>query len=180
MQVYIKKPLLLFFATATITILFSWTFLGTNFFERQLASLSGIITAWVTINPLEVEVSAPVEVEINKNFKVEATIFNKGEESIENSRAEIFLPPGLILIGKDSVQEIRVIPGKREKKISWQVRGETIGSYIITVSVSGELRGERISAEDSAAVEVKEFLLRGRARSLLQNLFDFFQEWLRF
>jgi len=105
------------------------------------ASIFDMIRAWVTINPLLVDVSAPAEVEINKVFKIEAKIINKGEEKIEKAKGEIFLPSGLILLKKDPVQEIGIIPPKKEKKISWSVKGETIGSYIISVSVSGELRG---------------------------------------
>ena len=55
------------------------------------ASLWDAIRAWVTINPLEVDVSAPAEAEIGKVFKVTAEATNKGEEKIENVKGEIFL-----------------------------------------------------------------------------------------
>lgn len=140
------------------------------------ASLLDMIRAWVTINPLAVEVSAPKEAAIDKNFKLEAKAINQGEEKIENGQAEIFLSPELVLIGKEPIQEIKIIPGKKEKKIVWQVKGEKEGSYIISVKVSGELKGQVVSAEDSAVVEIKESLNRGGASKWLKNLFEFFQK----
>jgi len=80
------------------------------------ASFLDIIRALVTINPLELDVTAPIEVEINKVFKVEAKAINKGEDKIENAKAEIFLPAGLVLLKKDSVQNMGVIRGKKDKK----------------------------------------------------------------
>lgn len=175
MQRAVKKILLLLLAVFILTPFF---FLGTDYFEKQLAFFSSIITAWVTINPLEAEVSAPAEVEINKVFEVEARAINKGEEKIENAKGEIFLPSGLVLIQKDPVKEIGVIPGKREKKISWSVKGEKVKmeNYIISVKVSGELKGQIISAEDSTLIEVKESVKKTGPRSRFQNFFDFFQE----
>src|SRR3989344_4305970 len=159
-----------------ISILTVLILLAVFFFGFARASLWDVIKAWVTINPLVVDVSAPAEVEINKVFKLEARVANKGEEKIEDARGEIFLPPELVLIQKDSAKEIGVIPGKKEKKISWSVKGKAIGNYIVSVKVSGELKGQIISAEDSTLVEVKEFIRETESRKWLQNFFDFFQE----
>ncbi|MCH8741917.1 hypothetical protein IH779_03380 [Patescibacteria group bacterium] len=172
-----KKILLPIFI---ISVLFIFLFLGMNYTGKNLASISGLITTFVTINPLEVNVSAPAEVEVNKAFQVKVEIINKGEEGIENGTGEIFLPPELVLVKKDPVQRIGVIRGKKEKKISWAVKGIETGNHIIIVSVSGELKGDLISAEGSRMVEVIEFFPRGKARGWLQNLFGFFQEWFKF
>ena len=171
-----KKILILAFITLIFVISL---FFGQNYLKNQSASLWDIITAWVTINPLEVNVSAPFEVEINKVFKVEAKLINKGEEKIENAKGEIFLPEGLVLIQKDPVKKTGIIPPKKDKKISWSVKGEKTGSYIITVSGSGELRGQAISAEASTRVEVRKSL-RGAQPRWFQNLLDFFQKQFRF
>ena len=169
---YLKKISTLFLAASILIVVFF-----PNFAQ---ASIWDVIKAWVTINPLEINVSAPAEVEIGKVFKVEARVINKGEEKVENARGEIFLPAGLILLKEDSVQEIGIIPGKKEKKISWQVRGEEIGSYVISVSASGELKGYIVSGEGSTLVKVGEPLPRGRGWGWLQNLFDLFRERFRF
>ena len=66
-------------------------------FSSTQASFLDIIRALVTINPLEVVVSAPPLVETNKMFKVEARVINKGEERIGRVTAEIFLSEGLAL-----------------------------------------------------------------------------------
>jgi len=179
MQGYMKKFLL---SILIISVLAFSIFLGISYGKKNLASLFSVITAWVTINPLEVEVSAPAEVEVNKVFKVKARIINKGEEKIENAKAEIHLPSGLVLLKKDSVQKIGVIPGKKGKKISWSVKGEQIGNYVISIKVSGELKETPISAEGSAMVKVvkKSPPGGGRGFDFFQRIFDFFQEWFRF
>lgn len=170
MPVFIKKFLPLFLAVFILIAIFFAGFAQASFWD--------IIKAWVTINPLEVNLSAPLEAEVDKVFKIEAKVINKGEEKIEDIEGEIFLPEGLVLLKKETVQGIRVIPGRKEKKISWLVRGKEIGSYIIIVSARGELRGDLISAGDSTKVEVKESLKRRPQPKWLQSLLDFFRKWL--
>lgn len=166
-----RKILFLIFIISVLSFFIFW---GTNYTKINLASLIGIITARVTINPLEARVSVPAEVEINKVFKVEARAINKGEEKIENAEGEIFLPSDLILIQNDPIKEIGVISGGREKKISWQVRGEKKGGYIVSVKVTGELRGQIISAEDSVLVGIKESVKKTGPQNWFQNFFDLF------
>ena len=60
--------------------------------------------------------------------------------------------------------------------ISWPVKGEKEGSYIVSVEVSGELKGQIIRAEGSTLVEIKESLRKTGPRDWLQNFFDFFQK----
>ena len=140
------------------------------------ASLFDIIRALVTINPLELDVTAPSEAQINKVFKVEAVATNKGEDAIENVKAQIFLPEGLVLLKKESVQKMGVIRGKREKKVSWSMRGENVGDYIISIVVSGELRGEVLSADGTAKITLKEKSSPpGRPLNIFQRFFNFFQ-----
>jgi len=140
------------------------------------ASFWDMIRAWVTINPLVVDVSAPKEVEIDKVFQVTAEVINKGDEKIKNVKGEIFLPPELVLLKKDPVQKIGVIPPKKEKEIRWAVKGEKDGSYIVSVEVSGELKGQIIRAEGNTLVEIKKSLRKTGPRDWLQNFFDFFQK----
>lgn len=139
------------------------------------ASLLDVIRALVTINPLEVDVSAPAEVEIGRVFRVEATAINKGENRIENAEAQIFIPEGLVVLRGDSVKQIGVIRGGKDKKVFWQVKGEEIGSYVITVRVSGILEGTEISDGDSMLVEITEEAPRGR-----RNLSELFRDFLNF
>jgi len=140
------------------------------------ASFLDIIRALVTINPLDLDVTAPAEAQINKVFKVDAVATNKGEDVIENTQAEIFLPEGLVLLKKESVQKMGVIRGKREKKVSWSMRGENVGDYIISVVVSGELRGEVLSSDGTSKITLKEKSSPpGRPLNIFQRFFDFFQ-----
>src|SRR3989338_10174394 len=141
------------------------------------ASFWDMIRAWVTVNPLAADVSAPVEVEVDKVFKVEAKIINKGGEKIENAKGEIFLPEGLVLLKKDPVQEIGIIPGKKTKKISWSVKGERLGYYFISVSASGELKGELISAE---SIAIKVSVVEKISPSQFEFLKEIFERWFRF
>ena len=143
------------------------------------ASFFDFIRAFVTINPLAVEVSAPSEVEIGKVFKVDALVINKGEVRIEGVEGEIFLPEELSLVGKNTVKGAGAISGGRDKKITWSVRGDAIGSYVITVSVSGEVQGNIVSAEGSKLVIVKENNPPpDRLSSAFQNVFNFVRGWL--
>jgi len=168
-----KKISLFFLAIFVFTAVF--------FSGSVEASFWDMIRAWVTINPLVVDVSAPKEVQIDKVFQVKARVTNKGDEKIEEVEGEIRLPlSGLVLLKKDPIQEIGVIPGKKEKKISWSVRGEEIGNYYISVKVSGELKGEGISAEDGIMIEVIKPSPRGRPLEWFRNLFDFFQRRFKF
>ena len=160
-----------------IFVFFLFIFWGPNHLKHSLASISGIINAWVTINPLEVDVSAPSEVEINKIFLVRAKVINKGKEKIENVEAEIFLPEEL-KTKKDEEQEIGTLPPHKEKIVIWPIRGDEAGNYIISVKTSGELKEKEISAQDCVMVGIKEFFPKGQG--WFQNLFDFFQKWFRF
>ena len=143
------------------------------------ASFLDIIMALVAINPLEVNVTVPAETEINKVFKVEASVRNKGDDRIENAKAQIFLPAGLVLVQKDSVHNINVIQAKTEKTVSWSVKGENTGDYIISVVASGELRGDIVSADGTAKTTLKaKAVLQGRRFNALQLFLETFQRWL--
>ena len=145
------------------------------------ASLLDAIRAWVTINPLEVDVSVPVEVGKDRIFRVTAEVTNKGEEKIENAKGEIALPEeeGLVLLKKNPVQKIGAIACKKSKRISWTVRGTKEGNYVITVLANGELKGDLISAEDSAMIIVgnENFRSPPHPRKWYQDFFDFFRGW---
>ena len=156
--------------------LFGFLFFGMGHAEKQLASFADIIRARVTINPLEVEVSAPEQGEQGRFFKVTAVATNRGTERIENVKAEIFLPEALIT-RKDTVQKVGSLPGKRTKTVSWQVRGEAIGVYVISIKISGLLGQDLVEAEDSTVVEVVEELPRGGGNSfgVFQNFLNFFR-----
>lgn len=171
MPKHIKKTL---FPSLMIFILPTFVFFGLDSFKNQATSIIGIITAVVSINPLEVNVSAPRETELGGAFKVKAIIINKGEEKIKDAEAEIFLPEGLSL-KKTSVQKLGVIPGKKEKKASWQIRGEDIGNFFITVKASGRLEVKELNSEDSVLVKVIKRTSPGR-----RNFFGFFQRFFDF
>ena len=142
------------------------------------ASFLDSIRALVTINPLRVSVSVPGEVELGKAFRVEAKVINKGAEKIENAEAEIFLPAGLVLVRKNPIQEVRVIPGRKEKKVFWSVKGEQLGNFGISASAQGELRGDIISAQgNTVIVTVIEKPPPGRPLSLFQSFFDILRGW---
>lgn len=177
MEEHTKKVLLSVLIISTLSFILLW---GIKYGGSDLASLFDVIVARVTINPLKVKVSAPSRVKVGKIFKVEARLVNKGEEEIKDTEVEIFLPSGLTLIKKDLIQRIGVIRGKKGKKVSWLVRGEEIGIYIITVSGRGELRGQTISVQDSTKVEIKESLKGFQAAMWFQDFLNLFRNWLEF
>lgn len=143
------------------------------------ASFWDTIIALVTINPLHVELSEMKEVEVGKVFRVIAIISNKGEDKIDNVKAEIFLPQGLAIARKDPAQDIKVIPGNKEKKTSWSVRAQETGNYVVSVLVAGEVRGNSISAQDTEIVKVVEpSPPRANSLSLFKRFSDFFLAWI--
>lgn len=144
------------------------------------AGFLDMIQVLVAINPLKVTVSVPSDVELGKVFKVEAKIINRGEERIEDGEAQIFLPQGLILLEKNTVRKIKVIFPKREKKVSWRVRGEELGNYVISVSAKGELRDDTISAQGNTVVVTVQPKLRssGSSYSFWQRFLDIFSIFL--
>ena len=154
-------------------------FLSAAFPFFAQASFLDIIRALVTINPLELDVTAPAEAQINRVFKVEAVATNKGKDTILNAEAEIFLPEGLSLLKNEPTQKMGVIRGKKDKKVSWSVRGEGIENvvnYIILVVVSGELRGDIVSADGTTKITlIEKPSPPGRPFNIFQGLFDFFQ-----
>ena len=165
-----KTAIFTFLVFFTALVFFSLTI------QTSHASFLDIIRAFVTINPLAIEVSAPTEVELNKVFKVEVKAINKGEVKIEKLKGEIFLPPGLSLSGKNEIKNIGTIPSGREKKISWQVKGESIKDYVIAVSISGIVGGDAVSADGSKLVMVvKKTPPPGRLGSAFQSIFTFLQ-----
>ena len=176
MPSYAKKFLLSFLIIFLFIIFVSF---GANRLDKQLASFSGIITALVRINPLEVRAFAPKKAEINKVFKVGAKLVNKGEEKIKGVRGEVFLPSGLVLVKKNSTQEAGVIPGKKEKKVSWSVRGERVGSYIVIISGSGNLKGDEVFDQDSIKVNIEESLGGLRSTTWFQDFINLFRKWIR-
>jgi len=71
---------------------------------------------------------------------------------------------------------MRVIRGKKDKKVSWPVKGDSVGTYIISVSVSGEVRGDIVSADAAIKITLKEKSRPpGQPFNLFQRFFDFFQ-----
>jgi len=173
-----KKISLFFLAISILIAGFSGGIIIDKKNYQAQASLLDAIRAWVTINPLEVDVSSPAEAEINKTFKVTVEATNKGEEKIENVQGKIFLSEGLVLLNKKPIKKIGIIQGKKSKKISWTVRGTNKGEYGITASVTGELKGNLISAEgNTEMIEIKDFIEKPRPRKWYQSLFDFFRGW---
>lgn len=170
MRIFTKRFSILFLVVFTLTAIF--------FSGPAQASLWDMIRAWVTINPLIVDVSAPKKVEVDKVFLVKAKVENKGGERIEKVEGVIFFPGGLELeTKKTEKQEIGTIPPYKEKTISWPVRGKNEGNYFISVKVSGELKEQLINAEDTTMVKIikKSFPGKGRPLDLFQRFFDFLQ-----
>ena len=168
MKNFLRRNLLFFLA---MLFLFASLFFGINYFEKELASISSVITVRVMINPLEINTSTLDEIEINKTFIVTAEITNKGPEKIENAKGEIFLAQGLVLVKGHAIQEMGTIPAESEnKQVVWSVRAEEAGEYIISVSVSGELGDETVEAEDSALVKIQSFSKKG----FIKKILDFF------
>lgn len=178
-----KKIFLTFLTVSIVTAAFLFSPIKNNI-PIARASFLDVIRALVTINPLELNIPALSEAVIDEVFKVEARIKNKGEEKIDSAQAEIFLHEDLVLVRKKPVQHIGVIPRNKEKKASWQIKGEKSGKYVISISVQGELKEHRVSIDASTIVTiVDEASQTGPGSSLSpglwQRLLNFLQTWLK-
>lgn len=156
-----------------ISVLSFFVFLGINYHGTHLASLSTTVTAWVTINPLDVDIFAPKQVKVDRIFIIRAEIENKGKEEVREVEAQIFLPEEIDLIRGEEEQEIGALGLESKKFIFWWLKGKKAGSYIISVKVTGELRGEVISAEDSTMIKIKE----KKTPSWWQRFYDIINLW---
>lgn len=136
------------------------------------ASQTGIVVATVSINPLEVEVTAPSTVLVGESFKVTGVVKNLGLTRIRRSRAVLSLNPGLSLRGKEE-KSLGIIGGESEKTAHWQLKAESPGTYILLVSASGveEESGDLVEASGTTIVKVAEKLtFFSKLRALLFSL----------
>ena len=118
-----------------------------------------------------------MEADLNRIFKVEANVINKGEVKIENVTGEIFLPIELTLSGK-KIKNIGIVPRGKAKKVSWSVKGESLGAYVISVSISGVVKGDVVTAEGTKLVTiVKKAPPPGRTPSIFKSFIDFLSNW---
>jgi len=153
------------------------TFVLALFAFQAHASFLDVIRALVTINPLAVNVSVPLEdVEKGDVFNVVGEVMNRGEVRIENGESTIFLPPELVLLTKNPTKKIGVIPAGKEKSSRWRVRGDTTGNYVVSIHVSGTVQGDQISAEESNVVTVTQALSPpGPHNNFFQRFFNIFR-----
>ena len=122
------------------------------------AASEGSVSATVTTTPLVLSVSAPKKLQVGRRFGVKTTIANLGESEIAQVAAAIHLPDGLTLISSEAEQDIGVIPARKKKVVRWVVRAGEVGTYVITITASGQYEGSAVEAEAARTVEVKKRL----------------------
>ena len=111
------------------------------------------VTATVRPNPLEVEVSAPPG-GLGKWFSIEVTITNKGAVAVTKTFAKIHTSSDLKLKTRGKKKRIGTLaPGKTVEAV-WLAKAKSSGQYIIQVDVEGFLEDEKITASDTAEMEV--------------------------
>lgn len=78
-------------------------------------------------------------------YEVSITITNNSEKGFDiiDSKATLGLPPGLSLAGTDQLDSwdrtINTIEGVTEKTVTWIIKGDSQGSYNISVDFEGVL-----------------------------------------
>ena len=179
MSRYLKKATCVLFTGFLVAALFSLSPVGPTRVHVAEASFLDIIIGLVAINPLHVNISVPSEAELGRNFKAEVAIENKGDERIRNHKVEIFTSSGLVLVNKSAVKEFGALNGNSTKNISWQVKGTEVGNFSISVSASGEVRSDAISAQgNTALVTVVERFPPPRPRlNAFARFLSFFSGW---
>ena len=112
----------------------------------QTASL----VATVRINPLEIEVTAPLNVVVGEWFTVSVSVFNRGSETIWKAIATLEAPTGIVVRGKN--KKLGNLEPGEIKTVFWQAKANKAGNFIILAKVTGNLVGEQISASDTTTI----------------------------
>ncbi len=176
---YLKKFILI---TTVVLITGSFFFGVISSSSTARASFLDIIQALVTINPLKVEIIAPKEALLDQTFKIEATVFNSGEEKVSNTQAEIFLPDGLTLVTKKQINKLGVIPPNKDKETKWLVKGEKAGNFFVLISAQGEIKEQVITAEATALITIVDIINPAKTKgpSFVQRVNNWWREVLNF
>ena len=179
MQPYLKKTIVIFFVGFLVAALFSLSSTRPTRVNVAEASFLDIIIGLVAINPLHVSISVPSEVELGRNFKAEVMVENRGDGRIRNLNVELFTSSGLTLVNKKAVKEFGALNGKSTKSISWQVKGTEVGNFSISVSASGEVRSDAISAQGNTALVrvVEKSSPPGPRPNAFARFLSFFRGW---
>lgn len=132
-----------------------------------VSALSGILTATVSPNPLEVTLVSPKSALVTRAFSIKAQVKNAGVASIENVSVELRLPVGLTIVRGASIQTIKKIPRRRTRSVTWRVSTQEAGEYIVSVDVSGTVADSDVSGHDADIISVNE--VRSTGNNVLLN-----------
>lgn len=111
---------------------------------------SGLVVATVRPNPLEVSISAPSGVTVGQWFDVSADITNLGQDTITKTIATLNTPTEFQVKGQR--KKIGNLASHETKTVTWQVKANASGNFVITAEATGNLAGETISASDSTLI----------------------------
>ena len=111
---------------------------------------SGVVTVTVMPNPLKVTVSAPQNVSVRQWFTVSADVSNLGKETITQTVATLNVPAKLKV--QHQRRNLGNLAAHGTKTVTWQVKANASGSFIITAEASGKLLTETISSSDSTTI----------------------------
>ena len=133
----------------TLGILAAGFLFVTASFGRVYAQNSAV-TATVMPNPLKVTVSAPQNVSVRQWFTVSADVSNLGEETITQAVAILNVPAKLKV--QHQRRNLGNLAAHGTKIVTWQVKANVSGNFIITAQASGKLLTETISSSDSTTI----------------------------
>lgn len=115
---------------------------------------SGVITATVRPNPLEISVSAPGSVTVGQWFDISAEIANLSDDPITRTIVILNSPPEIKI--KAPRKKIGNLNAHQTVTVNWQAKANSAGNFVIQVEAEGNLDGEQISSSDSTVVSVVE------------------------
>lgn len=112
---------------------------------------SGVVTATVRPNPLQVEVEAPAVVNVGTWFDIDVTITNLGAETVTKLNAEIYTPAEITARGKK--KRIGNLGAGESQTVSWRAKATSSGSdLIVQISVKGILNNQEIIVEETTMI----------------------------
>lgn len=137
-----------------------------SFFLASVAASfaqTSTLTATVRVNPLKVEfIAPPTSLIVGRWTDIDATVSNSGTQEVTKTIVTLNASPGIKIRGKR--KKVGNLFAGQTENLSWRIKANRQGEFVIQVEATGKLAGEDISVSDSTIISATgslgAFLLR--------------------
>lgn len=117
---------------------------------KSVFAQTGVVSATVRPNPLEVSVSAPGTMVVGQWFEVTADIANLSGDPITQTTVILNTPSDIKV--KAPRKKIGNLNAHQTITVSWEAKAKASGNFVIQAEASGKLLDERISSSDTTSI----------------------------